>query len=387
MPLFLLAFFPSYVQKAKWGKLVHAVHAAMWFAIGVLAVLYVILLGSFGSRSLTTMKYPAITLMSSIHLRGSFLKRLDAFMIAIWFFTLFALVTVFLFYAQELVQKLRKKIRIKMVSLWGDGCRFRGWQKCSTKAAMGNGSGIICCISESRCFCSCHCLYFCGERGKNGMKGKIKKYVALVLSVQQLLCGCSATELEDRCFPMMAVVDEKDGQISFGYGFPKLSQKDNTDLEEARVNIAPVTGKTMESCVQTYDSGLEKLADCNHMKVLVFGENLMEDTGRYADVLSYLKQTGLFPRNIYVCVAEDPLALFETEEDLPQDLGSYLEQYLQNQESAGSGKLFKLGRLLDEKENHILQIMLPYLETEDHIIFWKTMYRVPDDRFLYKQEK
>ena len=57
------------------------------------------------------------------------------------------------------------------------------------------------------------------------MKGKIKKYVALVLSVQQLLCGCSATELEDRCFPMMAVVDEKDGQISFGYGFPKLSQK------------------------------------------------------------------------------------------------------------------------------------------------------------------
>ena len=149
------------------------------------------------------------------------------------------------------------------------------------------------------------------------------------------------------------------------------------------MNIAPVTGKTMESCVQTYDSRLEKLADCNHMKVLVFGENLMEDTGRYADVLSYLKQTGLFPRNIYVCVAEDPLALFETEEDLPQDLGSYLEQYLQNQESAGSGKLFKLGRLLDEKENHIL----PYLETEDHIIFWKNMYRVPDDRFLYKQEK
>ena len=142
---------------------------------------------------------------------------------------------------------------------------------------------------------------------------------------------------------MMAVVDEKDGQISFGYGFPKLSQKDNTDLEEARVNIAPVTGKTMESCVQTYDSRLEKLADCNHMKVLVFGENLMEDTGRYADVLSYLKQTGLFPRNIYVCVAEDPLALFETEEDLPQDLGSYLEQYLQNQESAGSGKLFSSG--------------------------------------------
>lgn len=219
------------------------------------------------------------------------------------------------------------------------------------------------------------------------MKGKIRKCFALVLFVQLLLCGCSATELEDRCFPMMAVVDEKDGQISFGYGFPELSQKDNTDLEEARVNIAPVTGKTMESCVQTYDSRLEKMADCNHMKVLVFGENLMEDTGRYADVLSYLKQTELFPRNTYVCVTKDPLALCGTEEGLPQDLGSYLEQYLQNQESTGQRKLIHLGRLLDEKENHILQITLPYLETEDHTICWKTMYRMPDDSFLYKQGK
>ena len=74
------------------------------------------------------------------------------------------------------------------------------------------------------------------------MKGKIKKICCTgIVYRANFFCGCSATELEDRCFPMMAVVDEKDGQISFGYGFPKLSQKDNTDLEEARVNIAPVT--------------------------------------------------------------------------------------------------------------------------------------------------
>ena len=40
---------------------------------------------------------------------GKFFEAAGCFMIAIWFFTLFALVTVFLFYAQELVQKLRKK--------------------------------------------------------------------------------------------------------------------------------------------------------------------------------------------------------------------------------------------------------------------------------------
>ena len=219
------------------------------------------------------------------------------------------------------------------------------------------------------------------------MKGKISRCLALALALQMMLCGCSATELEDRCFPMMAVVDEQDGQISFGYGFPELSQKDNTDLEEARVNIAPAQGKTLERCVKMYNDRLEKLADCNHMKVLVFGENLMQDTRQYADALSYLKQTELFPRNTYVCVTKDPLALFETEQYLAQDLGSYLEQYLQNQESAGQRKLCNLGRLLDEQENHMLQITLPYLETDDGTICWKRMYRVPDNSFLYKQGK
>lgn len=106
MPVFLALFFPAYVEKKKRGKMLSAVLAALWFALGVMAVLYVILLGNFGSASLAAMEYPAVTLMSSIELRGSFLKRFDAFMIGIWFFTLFALVNVFLFYGKVFMQKL-----------------------------------------------------------------------------------------------------------------------------------------------------------------------------------------------------------------------------------------------------------------------------------------
>ena len=80
--------------------------AALWFAVLVLLVMYVILLGNFGDRALGTMQYPAVILMSNIHLRGGFVKRLDAFMIAIWFFTLFALVGVFLFYAEKILYQL-----------------------------------------------------------------------------------------------------------------------------------------------------------------------------------------------------------------------------------------------------------------------------------------
>ena len=147
----------------------------------------------------------------------------------------------------------------------------------------------------------------------------------------------------------------------------------------------------MESCVQTYDSRLENCRLYIHMEsACLRGKSDGGYLGTwYADVLSYLKQTGLFPRNIYVCVAEDPLALFETEEDLPQDLGSYLEQYLQNQESAGSGTLFKLGRLAgSEKENHILDTTV-ISGTEGYILLLDKPAppSVILPRRLYKQEK
>lgn len=108
-PVFLVLFFPSYVQKKKWGKMLQAAAWALLFAIVVIAVFYLVLIGNFGVGALARLQYPAVTLMSSIHLQGSFLKRLDAFMIGIWFFTLFALINVFLFYGQEVIRYLLKK--------------------------------------------------------------------------------------------------------------------------------------------------------------------------------------------------------------------------------------------------------------------------------------
>lgn len=103
IPLFAVVFFPAYVQKGKEKRLIRTVMAALWSAVLVLFVLYVILLGTFGSGSLQTMRYPAVTLMNSIHLRSSFLKRFDAFMLGIWFFTLFALINLYLFYGTKLL--------------------------------------------------------------------------------------------------------------------------------------------------------------------------------------------------------------------------------------------------------------------------------------------
>lgn len=202
----------------------------------------------------------------------------------------------------------------------------------------------------------------------------MKNKIGVILMTALVLCGCSATELEDRCFPMMAFIDEQDGQIAFSYGFPELSQKENTDMEEAKVDAPAVLGKSMKECVKKNSDEMEKLADCNHMKVLILGENLMQDSFRYDQTLAYLKETEIFPRNTYVCVTADPSRLLEIEKDLPEDLGSYLELFLQNHESDRQITLLNLGRLLDEQENQRLELKLPYLSVKNGTVVWEKNY-------------
>ena len=70
----------------------------------------------------------------------------------------------------------------------------------------------------------------------------------------------------------------------------------------------------------------------------------------------------------------DPSRLLEIEKDLPEDLGSYLELFLQNHESDRQITLLNLGRLLDEQENQRLELKLPYLSVKNGTVVWEKNY-------------
>ena len=200
-----------------------------------------------------------------------------------------------------------------------------------------------------------------------------RKRIAAVLAVLLLalqLAGCSATELENRCFPMLAVADYRVGLVEFCFGFPVLSQKSETDVEESKVQAAMAQGGDFASAVSNYDKQLDKKADCNHLKVLLIGQEMMEEGEACADMFRALRESEQFPRNIYVCVTRDVAELLETEGTLPTDMGSYLQTYLQNHEKEHGGKLVTLGSILDERENHSKVLHLPYLTVEDGSILW-----------------
>jgi len=129
--LSVIPFLAGYVREQK--QIYRCGKWALLFTGGILVVLYLILLGMFGAEALKTLDYPAVTMMSRIQMTGGFLKRTDAFMFAVWFFTLYALLNSLVFSAGNLWNRKQEHIRwwllfeTGLVLLLADG--FYRWKE------------------------------------------------------------------------------------------------------------------------------------------------------------------------------------------------------------------------------------------------------------------
>lgn len=200
------------------------------------------------------------------------------------------------------------------------------------------------------------------------MKKGVNYLVVFILLMG--LTGCSMTELEERCFPVVVTVGYEDGKVSVCEGFPKTTSAAKEDSDSVQIGVSTVSAKDFEQAKAKYEKRLNKEADYNHLKVLVLEEDLLEQPVIYEAMLDYMTQTEEFPRNTYVCAMEDIEDLWEIEKELSQDLGSYLEEYLKKHEEK-KGKLLTLGDLIDEKENQLMVLYMPYLDAEENYVEWK----------------
>lgn len=104
---FWMLFFPKYIHSKHQGRNLYVcVCVAMFVTEILLLLIYQIVLGNFGSGALARMDFPVITLMSTIQVSGNFVKRLDALMLGVWFFTLLALLNLHVFYGAKMAQEM-----------------------------------------------------------------------------------------------------------------------------------------------------------------------------------------------------------------------------------------------------------------------------------------
>lgn len=393
--IFYLLFFPECVKEKEQKKLVGCVGIALLITIVILAALYLILVGTFGSTSLSNMRFPAVTLMSTVQIKGNFLKRMDALMLGVWFFTLFALLNLHVYYASKLAQELvnhkemnRKNISVKTMN---SGQTYRN--KTNGNETYGNETngnqtnGNKTRVNEAKWYITgavilVFIIAMMFEYG-DGMMSRYLKIlqgigipVLVLIPVVILLTGCNSTELEDRCFPMLAAVDyEKETEkVVFAYMFPRAGIKSEEGQNAAQIDVAPVGAQTFTEARAEFEREVSKKPDPNHLKVVLLGEALIENYGQYERMLEELQQDESFPRNTYVCITADVKGVLEQDEQRSMDIGSYLEELIENHDRKENRKLPTIGNLIDEKDNRRRTLEIPYIEVENDTILWQTEY-------------
>ena len=332
----IVLFLKEYVSDDK--KHISAAEKAVGFSGGVFAALYLILIGLFGVEALAQMKFPAVTMMSRVQVTGGFLKRTDAFMFSIWFFTLYAMLNSMVFYSGNLAAKVirdcggylegKKRMLpylILLLLVYGVTVLFYRNQQfldCVTFLLWKIGTPFVVGVPVL--------LFLTGERKKHNKKVRVLVLVCFLFGCL-FLQGCNVAELEDKAFPVL------------------LNIRDQDDFQNVWLNHE-YTGN--------------KKVDYNHLKVVLIERSFLKKEAEVEDMLSMLEQEKEVPWNAYVMTTESCDRLAQTEGELDVLLGNYLEELLENTSGIDQKAYPTLGMLYEERANHLETLYIPFVEIE-----------------------
>lgn len=332
----IVLFLKEYVADRK--KCVGAAEKAVWFSGGVFAALYLILIGLFGVEALAQMKFPAVTMMSRVQVTGGFLKRTDAFMFSIWFFTLYAMLNSMVFYSGNLAAKVirdcggylegKKRMLpylILLLLVYGVTVLFYRNQQfldCVTFLLWKIGTPFVVGVPVLLCLT--------GERKKHNKKVRVLVLVCFLFGCL-FLQGCNVAELEDKAFPVL------------------LNIRDQDDFQNVWLN---------------HEYAGNKEVDYNHLKVVLIERSFLEKEAEVEDMLSMLEQEKEVPWNAYVMTTESCDRLAQTEGELDVLLGNYLEELLENTSGIDQKAYPTLGMLYEERVNHLETLYIPFVDME-----------------------
>lgn len=337
-----------FVRERSVSQIRWSVSKAILTYAGILFLLYAVLLGSFGKYSLSEIEFPAVVLMSDVQIKGSFFKRADALMLSVWFFTLFSVLNMSLYYAVLRCENFAKNTA-EVIPTFNKNRGFSNNKQlsCDRQKSHDEGNSSI----RSRCIIFVIAvtvtLAYILESGDE----IVKKYlgfllciaipVIVVLTIGLMLTGCSAVELEERCFPTLAAVD-----------IVAVATDETTDKEVVEFyynmdkSYEPEYAGDIKTAVDSFEERLSQKADTNHLKVILIGKTLRNNKAAYSSFIEYCKTSKKFPRNTYVCIADDINDIFD-------NMGDYYEQKM-NKENHEDGKpIITLGTLLDDYTNEI----------------------------------
>lgn len=332
---------------------------AVIFSGAVLLVLYGILQGIFGAGAMRVLEYPAVTLMSMIQIPGGFFQRQDALMVAIWFFTVFALLSSSMFYAAENLKELT------------GGTKEKIWIACTAAALFGIA---VWCYRSAVFSKWLGRLFFlvatplivviplaAGISMKLRGKGRQAVHCLLLLCFSMMFCGCSTKELENRKFPLAMGIDKEESSCLVSYKFQDLSAIADENAKSSGGTDFFIEDKDFFTAVSKYANNTNRIMDYNHMKVLILSEDFAEDEKSLLDFIQICSKEDLIARNTLLFFAENAAEILKLDENLDTAIGSYLEEMIDSREDYKLKDTVTLGDLYNETENKEQLLLVPVL--------------------------
>lgn len=355
LPLFFIQFLKPYCARPE-----RLSGGARW-AVGITAalngIIYLILIGTFQVKTTEVLKRPIITLMSMVKLPGEFLARLDAFMTAIWFFSLFALINTGVFYSGHVLKALfREKktsygLLVVLVLEFG-GARWFYVYPQAEEVFMT----YIRYIAMPVLVILPVLLLILGKHKARKVAGLLSMTVVLLLN------GCSARELEDKGFPMAIGIDKDEENIVLTFDFPDLSESEKGESPSQRPLSFSVEGGAYYESQKAYENNTNKVLDYSHLKAIVISQEFLADNEELRELLAWLEQEEVLARNTCLFVAQDRASnILALTGQTSGTMGKYLEQMVDTQEDFKANKVVTIGDLMNQWHNQNEVLLIPVL--------------------------
>lgn len=283
-------------------------------SIGCGAV-YLLLVGIFQPGVLALLKYPVISLMSVVQIPGNLMERLDAPMVTIWFFSLFALFHSLCYHCVDGLRKLspKKKHNIGKVFI-----------------------GMI---------------------------------LILITSLMMLLGGCGKKGPEAHRYPLAVGICQNNdtGQMEVTYGMANTnkSQDPASDVEFS-TEIATVVVDSLFQAQEKLDQSSDQTLDLNHAKVFIVSRELLSDTEEKEQLFLYFLENESMAWNTYLLFTEETMEdLFGAKIPSDKALGTYVEELLFHRQNMDTKTLFTVQDYMSLFQNKTETMLAPMLAVED----------------------
>ena len=289
---------------------------------GLLAGILLLLPAVLGWNRLQQESYPVLPLLAGADLPGNVLARFDVLWMGfILYSLLFAVGSLFHYGHQILVR-----------SHMGKG---QWWLPAAVFAAAvinADGKGIETVFGSYLGYVFVPGLILIqGGMLFNRKKKRQKKLTGcFCIAFLLFLSGCAAIEPEKRMYPLALGVNTSEEGFSLIYGTPDLPKATGQEKEEEdrEASVLSVAGSDFAQIREKYDQSQEKYLDMSHIQVILMGDLLVE-SGRWTEFLTYLEQDPFVGENVYVFQTENPSAVLAWDSG-GTSIGEYLTGLLEN---------------------------------------------------------